>query len=359
MKICYLSAANSYHTEKWCKFFSTHGHEVHLISYTPGKSEYATVHLINCGMNDRYDSDAKKLDYLKHGRELRRIIKEIQPDIVHAHRIPSYGGACALGGVHNFILSVWGGDIFDFPNHSFLHKALVKFVLSKSSLLMSTSRAMAEEIRKYTDKPIEITPFGVDMEMFSAEKRSRNDNEFVIGTIKGLEKQYGIDCLIKAAATVRQNRPDINLKVRIAGKGSQEDKLKALAESLGIADAVTWLGFIPQEQAAAEWANMDIAVITSESESFGVSAVEAQASGTPVIITEIPGLKEATNPGITSVVVPAADDKAAAEQIIYLYDHPEVRREMGEKGRSFAMENYELNKCFTDIEKIYAQYLQK
>lgn len=359
MKICFLSAASSYHTEKWCKFFSMRGHEVHLISYTPGESLYATVHQISCGMNDRYDSDARKLDYLKHGKELRKLLKEIKPDIVHAHRIPSYGGACAFAGVHKFILSVWGGDIYDFPNHSFLHKALVKFVLSKASLLMSTSRAMAEEIRKYTDKPIEITPFGVDMKVFSNDKRTRNDDDFVIGNIKSLEKDYGIDSFLKAAAIVKQSRPDINLKVRIAGKGSQAEALKSLADSLGLNDVVTWLGFISQDQAAVEWANMDVAVITSRSESFGVSAVEAQACNTPVIITDIPGLKEATVPGTTSIVVPKCDEAETAKQIIFMYDHPEIRKNMGADGRKFVEENYELDKCFTDIENIYSKYLHQ
>lgn len=75
-----------------------------------------------------------------------------------------------------------------------------------------------------------------------------------------------------------------------------------MAEQLEIADIVTWLGFIPQEEAACEWANMDVAVIPSLQESFGVSAVEAQACQIPVIISNVPGLKEATRPQISSVV---------------------------------------------------------
>lgn len=58
-----------------------------------------------------------------------------------------------------------------------------------------------------------------------------------------------------------------------------------------------------KEQAACESANMDCAIIPSESESFGISAVEAQACSCPVIISDIPGLMEATNPGVTSLVV--------------------------------------------------------
>ena len=72
---------------------------------------------------------------------------------------------------------------------------------------------------------------------------------------------------------------------------------------------VKWLGFISQEDAAKEWANMDIGIIpsVSDSESFGVSAVECQACGVPVIISDIPGLEESTCPGKSSLVVPRGD----------------------------------------------------
>ena len=84
------------------------------------------------------------------------------------------------------------------------------------------------------------------------------------------------------------------MQLRIAGKGPQENEYKALAKELGIENITNWLGFIPQEQAALAWACMDCGILPSESESesFGVSAVEAQACCTPVIISDIPGLME-------------------------------------------------------------------
>lgn len=143
--------------------------------------------------------------------------------------------------------------------------------------------------------------YGVNTTVFCPNRRTRNI--FVIGTVKGLESVYGIDIILKAAQIVRTERPDIPLRVRIAGKGSKAEEYMMLAKELGISDIVTWLGFISQESAAKEWANMDVAVIPSRQESFGVSAVEAQACGTPVIISDVLGLKEATSPFISSLVI--------------------------------------------------------
>ena len=163
---------------------------------------------------------------------------------------------------------------------------------------------------------------------------------------------------MKAARLIKETRPDIPLKVRIAGKGPEEESLKKLAVDLGIPEIVTWLGFISQTKAAEEWANFDIGVVSSSSsESFGVSAVECQASGVPVIITDPLGLQEATSPGETSVVVPRRNEKAIANAVIDLFDHPEKRTAMGKAGRKFVESKYELNMCFNHIEGIFYKNL--
>ena len=161
--------------------------------------------------------------------------------------------------------------------------------------------------------------------------------------------------LLRAAAIIKKDHPQISLKVRIAGKGPCQEEYQALAAQLGIEDITTWLGFIPQEQAAAEWANMDVAVICSNSESFGVSAVEAQSCGCPVVISDIPGLMEATKPGQTSIVVPRKNERALAEALVRLYNAPSLRKQMGTAGRAYVAENYELTACFRKVEMLFSQ----
>lgn len=349
MKICFVGPAGSAHIRKWCAWFTGRGHEVHVISFTPGEIPGVAVHLVDLGV-DPDGSDLGKLKYLTAGGKIRGLIREIGPDVVNAHYATSYGIAMALSGVKGYALSVWGSDIYDFPRRSVLHRSLLQFSLKKAGVLFSTSRAMADEAGKYTGRPFAITPFGVDMKLFSPGKRNRTEDGFVVGTVKALYDKYGIADLLRAAAAVKEK--GIPLRLRIAGKGPQEADYRALAAELGIDGITDWLGQIPQEQAAVEWANMDVAVIpsTQESESFGVSAVEAQACGTAVIISDIPGLKEAA--GETGIVVPGKNPEAIAEAIEKLYQDPELRKKMGEAGRKYAEQNFELNKCFSKIEAL-------
>lgn len=357
MKICFLAPSNSAHIKKWCRYFVSQGHEVHVVSFYDEEPEGVQVHYICTGASID-GSDAQKLKYLTKAWEVRKVVKKIAPDVINVHYATSYGTVAALAGLKDYALSVWGSDVYDFPKKSPIHQALLKYSLSRAKYILSTSKAMALETNKYTPKQIYITPFGVDVELFSPNKRNREeDGMFVIGTIKALNPKYGIEYLLKAAALVRQKEPQIPLCLRIAGKGPYAEEYRDISQELGLGGITNWLGFISQEQAAVEWANMDLAVVPStlESESFGVSAVEAEATGRAVIISDIPGLMEATKPGESSVVVPRMDENALADAIISLYHDPERRRRMGEIGRRYALENYALSGCFGKIEGLFQQ----
>ena len=358
MKILFLAPANNYHTQKWCGYFVSKGYEVHVISFFPGEIEGVTVHFLDCGV-DWQQSDSKKLKYLLKTPKIRHIVAEIAPDIISVHYATSYGTAAGIAGLKNYALSVWGGDVYTFPHKSPMHRALLQYSLDHAACLLSTSAAMAREVGKYTDKKFYVTPFGVKTQLFSPERRSReeNDGRFIIGTVKALKPKYGIDVLLQAAALVKRQQPEIPLELRIAGEGPCEAEYRRLADELGIEEITKWLGFISQEEAAAEWANMDLAVVPSvtDSESFGVSAVEAEACRIPVIISDVPGLMEATQPGVTSIVVTRRSAQALADAIILLYQNPEVRKRMGEAGRKLAVEKFDYQLCFENIEKIFLE----
>lgn len=358
MKILFLAPANNYHTQKWCSYFVSRGYEVHVISFFPGTIEGVTVHFLDCGV-DWQQPDRKKLKYLLKTPKIRRIVAGIEPDIISVHYATSYGTAAGIAGLKNYALSVWGGDVYTFPHKSPVHRMLLQYSLDHAACLLSTSAAMAREVGKYTDKKFYVTPFGVKTDLFSPEKRTRepDDEQFVIGTVKALKPKYGIDVLLHAAHLVKQQHPEIPVRLRIAGEGPCETEYRHLAETLGISPITDWLGFISQEEAAKEWANMDVAVVPSvtDSESFGVSAVEAEACEIPVIISDVPGLMEATQPGVTSIVVTRKSAQALADAIVLLYQNPDIRTRMGKAGRKLVMEKFDYTLCFRNIEKIFLE----
>lgn len=327
-----------------------------MVSFCDEEIDGVQLHYVSTGANAN-GGDAQKLKYLLKAGAVRRLVQEIAPDVVNAHYATSYGAVAALAGLKNYALSIWGADIYDFPKKTALHRWMLQFSLHRAAHIFSTSKAMAKEAGKYTKKTIEITPFGVDMTLFSPDKNTLCKDVFTVGTVKTLSPKYGIDYLLKAAALIKEEQPEIPLKLRISGSGPNEQEYHALAEALGIKEITSWLGFISQEQAAQEWAGMDVAVVPStlESESFGVSAVEAQSCGCPVVISDIPGLMEATKPELTSLVVPRKDAQALADALVTLYNDQPRRKEMGAAGRAYVAENYELTACFRKVEALFEQ----
>ena len=354
MKICYLADINSAHTHKFLNYFVKKGYDIHVISL--GKGEYNGVKVHSLDLEDNVmkgKSEKGKVGYLKKIKKVKELINEIKPDILHAHYASSYGLLGALANYHPYIISVWGSDVYDFPIKSPIHKMIIKYNLKKADYILSTSNVMKKETEKYTNKEIKVTPFGVDINKFYPNKVE--SDEIIIGTIKTLEEKYGVQYLVKAFKQVKEENKDLDIKLRIGGKGSQEDYLKNLCRELNIENDVTFLGFVKPDDVIKEFQRFDISVFPStlDSESFGVAAVESEACGTPVIVSNVGGLMESTKPNETSLVVEKKSVEDLAEKLNILVRDKDLRIKMGKAARKFVEDNYSLEKNFEYINKIY------
>lgn len=344
MKVLMLSDLACPHTIKWIRSLSEKGIEI----YGVGLSEYDTD-LYRDYKNVKTDclwitkdfmksgeGKLSKLKYLKALPRIKKIIKEFQPDILHAHYASSYGLLGALCGFSPYIVSVWGSDVYDFPHKSLLHKQILKFNLKKADKILSTSHVMAKETEKYTNKLIEVTPFGIDLDYFKPMKQKFerfHGNEIVIGTVKTLEPKYGIEYLIKAFSIVHKHHQ--NTSLLIVGKGELREDLEKLCAVLKIDKHVQFTGWIPYDDVPKYHNTLDIAVYPSilDSESFGVAVIESGACEKPVIVSRKGGLVEVVKENETGLVVEAKDPKLLADAITKLVENPELRNKMGSAAR--------------------------
>ena len=363
-RVLILSDSSSDHTKRWVKATAERGHEVALFSLNDMDADYYRkldgvtlyAHNIFGTLKDqKTNGTVEKLNYLKPFRALKRCIREFKPDMVHAHYATSYGLLGVLSGFHPLIISLWGSDAYLFPKVSWLHRKLLEFNFSKADRILSTSHCMAREVSKYTDKKIHVTPFGVDEERFVPAKNKSEKKEYIIGTVKALSAIYGIDTLIDAFAIVVRENPGINLRLVIAGDGAERNNLEKQAHDLGLTDKVTFLGRIPNEDVAVLLSNMDVyaALSRSDSESFGVAAVEAMSCGVPVVVAEADGFKEVVPDGVAGYIVPKNDARAAADKISYLLNNRDVASEMGKAGRKHVINNYTWNSSVDTMMDIY------
>ena len=196
MKIAFLAGYNVIHTVRWVNSLCERGHDVHLLS----------LHR----KGDKLDPRVKKIHfpfsppagYYLNAPFVRAYLRKIKPDLINAHYASGYGTLGRLSGFHPYILSVWGSDVYDFPNYSARNRKLVMKNLLAADMVCSTSHAMAKVTKELcpdlTD--IHITPFGVDTRKFIPDPLPEKVDHITIGTVKRIEGKYGVDILIRAFA---------------------------------------------------------------------------------------------------------------------------------------------------------------
>ena len=367
MKILLLSDANSSHTIKWVTSLAIRDIDILIFSLNKcvvdeyNKYKNIKIKTLNEKVTKK-EGSILKLKYLKALPLLKKIIKEYNPDILHAHYASSYGLLGALTGFHPFIISVWGADIFSFPKKSILHKELLKFNLKKADKILSTSHVMAKETSLYTNKEIEVTPFGIDINQFKPmDVESLFDKkDIVIGTVKTLEEKYGIEYLIRAFKIVSDKYPGLPLKLLIVGGGSLENKLKNLAKQLQIDNKTIFTGKVPYNE-VPKYQNMltiSVSVSVSDSESFGVAILEASACEKPVVVSNVGGLTEVVEDGVTGIIVPPRNPEKTAEAIEKLLLDKNLIEEMGKAGRKRVLELYKWEDNVKQMLDIYNEILR-
>lgn len=329
MRILLLAPGKSIHTHKWALFYKNVNVEVKVVTFADHHSEENAREVDTEILPKLFPG---KLSYLSGVFALKKIIKEFKPDILHAHYVSSYGLVGALANFHPYYVSVWGRDIFQFPQMGKMNEFIVKYTLDKADVICSTSHIMAKETNKYTDKNVFVTPFGVKMDQFRPDESFKQDGILTIGTVKALSDKYGIADLMKAFAIIFQKYPES--KLLIVGDGPQRREYEELTEKLGIREVTTFTGRVPNDQVPDYINRMSIFAVpsTEDSESFGVAAVEAMACGVPPVVSNVGGLPEVVIEGKTGFVVPKENPEKLSEAMVKLIEDPELRKRMGNNG---------------------------
>lgn len=356
MNVILLSNASSIHTIQWVRYLTDLGMKVQVISQQPvGESfpAYVPVHILPF---------KGFLGYFLNAIPLRKLLKELNPDVLNVHYASGYGTTARLTNFHPYVLSVWGSDVFEFPLRSSLHKYLLKKNLAAADTIASTSIAMRNQTQQFLSAgcPISITPFGVDFSKFSRKQIDKEHQDMVtVGTVKTLKHVYGIDILIHALAKVynllqqQNSKLAEKIKFRIVGGGEDLSNLQQLAENLGIGHIITFVGRVEHDAVPQELAKLDIYVALSRQESFGVAVLEAQAMGLPVVVSNVGGLPEVVKHDETGYIVETENPDQAAEMIVNLVLDQPLRDEFAINAENFTRQNFSWEACAQQMQKVY------
>ncbi len=292
--------------------------------------------------------------------------REHGADVIHAHwAIPT--GPAAVSAARRLglpsVITMHGGDVYvnpeqgyDFPTRWYVRPAL-RWTLRNAGALT----AITEDCRQHALRAgapsgsMHLVFNGTDLRRFSPAPAGPVDPRFgpsMIFACRQLFPRKGIRFLVEAAAQLKPRFPD--LKVVVAGDGFERPDLIALAERLGIARDVTFLGWVPNSDLPQYYRAAALSVIPSLEEGFGIPAAEAMGCETAVVASDAGGLPEVVEHGVTGLIVPRGDANALAVAIGELLADPARRARMGKAGRERALRLFDWDRSAEQFEQIYA-----
>jgi colanic acid/amylovoran biosynthesis glycosyltransferase len=212
---------------------------------------------------------------------------------------------------------------------------------------------------------IRVHGSGLDYSRFPFETRHfPKDGLIRIATTGRLVEKKGIEYSIRAVAQVLKQYPSLNLEYIIIGDGLLRSQFEQLVASLKVEQSIKLLGQKSQSEIIDLLKTSHLFIAPSVTASDGnqdapVNVLkEAMAMGLPVISTFHGGIPELVEEGVSGFLVPERDEKAIADKLIYLIEHPERWAPMGEAGRSFVEQHYDLNRLNDKLVALYESLLK-
>jgi glycosyltransferase involved in cell wall biosynthesis len=284
--------------------------------------------------------------------KLKKVIKEENIEIIHCHLLRSqiFGWLLKMIWFPNVILIFHEhGRIYtnNIAYPSFLR--LAKKNVNKFITVSNSAKKKLIDRAKIPDTKIIILPNFVDFSRFHVSDDSKNNhhekNIFTIGFAGRLSPVKGCEYLIKALPYL-----NINYKVLIAGDGPLRKKLVNLATSLKVSNKIEFLGYVPDIENF--YKKIDVLVVPSLHESFGMSVIEAQAMKVPVIASDVEALNELIINNHNGLLFKKKDGQDLAKKITFLNNNPSIVENITHNATQFASE-YTLDLYINKLNNFY------
>ncbi|MGI9149130.1 MAG: glycosyltransferase family 4 protein [Chloroflexota bacterium] len=311
------------------------------------------------------------LDDLGALARMVQLVHRLKPDIVHTHmaKAGTVGRLAARICRVPLVMHTYHGHVF----HSYFSPARTRvFLTIERALGLATNRLIVigdgqrAEIASYGVAPLHklvTIRLGLELRQFLDAERTRGELRHelgigaevpLVGIVARLVPIKAPEIFLQAAVRMRAALPRVQFLV--VGDGERRQELETLANQLGLADCVRWLGW--RRDMVRVYADLDVVALTSLNEGSPVALIEALASARPVVSTAVGGVPEVVVHGETGLTVPASDVAALAEASLRLLRDPSLARRLGSAGRQHVYPRYDSSRLVTDVRNLYLHELE-
>ncbi len=312
-----------------------------------------------------------------HYRRLHSILEKEKPDIIHVHAPVLLGlmglyaakklsiPSIATYHTHfpDYLPHLFGGSLLPFLEKlsQYPVKKLVKYFLSKASCSTAPTQQMVRELRSYGLRNVVYLPDGIELERKKPRKIVTDEfrRRHKISSIRKVVLYVGrisfekrLDLLLRAFSRIENNRR----LLLVVGGGPYLHHLKRLASRLGVKN-VRFTGFISREFLPAAYAVATVFASPSDTETFGLTFLEAMNSSLPCVGVRSLGAKELIKHGESGLVVKPGSATAFAKAVERLLKNATLRKRMGRKGKEISM-RYDIRAVAKQAEELYLKTIR-
>lgn len=298
--------------------------------------------------------------------DLRRLIKEIQPDLIHAGPIQNCAFLVALSGFRHLLTMSWGYDLVMDADKSAWLRWVTSYTLRRSAFFTSDANVTREKAVAFGMNPERtvVFPWGVDLGRFHVRKEERGKKQVSSQKLKVESRKsvtlfcsrtweaiYGVDVLAKAFVRVARENPHVNLI--LLGGGSQGASIRKILMNGGVMDRVHFGGQVGQRDLPRWYHMADVYISPSHVDGSSVTLMEAMASGLPCLVSDIAGNKEWIQDGVNGWLFRDGDVGDLAEKILSAIKSKREFRRIGESARKTAEERADWRRNFGKLLEAY------
>lgn len=349
---------------------SKRGHTVHFITYRQ------PVRLELLGNNVHYHEVSVPEYPLFHyqpyelalSSKLVDMVKLHNIELLHVHYAIPHAYAAYMArqmlqeeGLYiPFVTTLHGTDITLVGNHPF-YKPAVTFSINQSDAVTSVSKSLKRDTLNYfeIDKDIEVIPNFIDVEKYGTHytdcqrEMMAQRNEKIITHVSNFRKVKRILDVIHVFYNLQKNIPS---KLMMVGEGPEKEPAEQLCKELDIEDKVVFFGNSNEVDKILSFS--DLFLLPSETESFGLAALEAMVSAVPVISSNTGGIPEVNKHGVTGFLSEVGDIDDMTKNALYILED-EQRLKMFKKAAKEEAEQFDIHQIVPKYEDLYKRTLQK
>ncbi len=351
------------------------GHEVTVITYKEGNAPYyeddkgvKVYRVDNFMINPNNFIDwIMQLNFNMIAKATQLIATEGPFDVIHAHDWLVAYAAKTLKDSYNIPI-VATIHATESGRNSGIHDEMQRYINDTEWMLtyeatevIVNSNYMKCELQRLFGLPFEkvsVVANGINVNMFNGiekdyefRRQYASDNEKIILFVGRLVYEKGIQHLISAMPKILDGYHDA--KLVIAGKGGMLEELKEQVRAMGIENKVYFTGYMDSKQVSKMYKCADVSVFPSTYEPFGIVALEAMLSGTPVVVSDVGGLNEIIEHGVDGMKSYAGNSNSLADSILQLLYNPQLADNVVKRAKTKIKNDYNWTKIAQDTHFVY------